>query len=118
MTLLILILRIALTVAFLYYGLRKLVGGTADVAVYDALGFGQWPRPITGSVEVICAIGLWVVGFQGIAALGLLVTVLTGTAALSLFTTLPRAHMFALIAGAAVLVWYDMADILLFLPQT
>ncbi|KQI68333.1 hypothetical protein AN189_11020 [Loktanella sp. 3ANDIMAR09] len=116
MTTLILILRIALTVAFLYFGLRKIFGGKEDVKVYDALGFGQWPRPITGSVETICAIGLWVPGLQGIAALGLLATVIVGTTALTLFTRLPRAHMFALIAGSAVLVWFDAADILRFLP--
>ena len=102
-----LILRIALTAAFLYYGLRKLVGDPRDVAVYDALGFGQWPRPITGSVETLCAIGLWLPAVSGLAALGLTATVIVGCTALVIWTDLPRWHMYVLIAGSALMAWLD-----------
>ncbi len=105
MTAIIAFLRAALTVAFLYFGLRKLLSGAADVAIYDAIGFGQWPRYVTGTVEVACAIGLWFPGIQGLAALGLMATVIVGTFALVFFTTLPFWHLILLAACAAVVAW-------------
>lgn len=107
MTVLITLLRAALTLAFLYFGLRKLTSGAADVVIYDAIGFGQWPRYVTGTVEVLGAIGLWVPGLQGFAALLLMATVITGTLALLLFTTLPFWHLIVLtLACAAVATAY------------
>ena len=41
-------LRAALTIAFVYFGLRKLTGHSTDVAIYEAIGFGQFPRYVTG----------------------------------------------------------------------
>ena len=108
----IIFLRVILTAAFLYFGLRKLLAAKPDVEIYDAIGYGQWPRPITGSVEVICAILLWIPGLQGLAALGLFVTIFVGATALTLFTNLPRWHMVILLAGTATLAWHDRADIL------
>ena len=52
-------LRAALTLAFLYFGLRKLGSFNTDVAIYEAIGFGQFPRYITGSIEIIGAGLLW-----------------------------------------------------------
>ena len=111
-----LLLRLALTAAFLYFGLRKLIGDARDVAVYEAIGFGQWPRPITGSVETLCAIGLWLPAVSGLAALGLLGTVIVGCTALALFTQLPRSHMYVLIAASALMAWLDRASLWALLP--
>lgn len=104
-TTLITALRGILTAAFLYFGLRKLTSGAADVAIYEAIGFGQFPRYITGSVEVICAGLLWVPGVQGWAALGLLATMCIGTTALIVFAGLPFWHLIVLGTLAAVVAY-------------
>ena len=106
-----LILRVALTAAFLYYGLRKLLSGAPDVAIYDALGFGQWPRYVTGTVETVCALGLWVPVWRVLAALGLVGTMIVGTSALVLFTDMPFWHLPLLGIGAAVLAYADRASL-------
>lgn len=95
-------LRAALTLVFLYYGLRKVISDPADVAIYQAIGFGQFPRYITGSVEVACALGLWWRGYEGIAAAGLVATMCIGTFALVAFAGLPFWHLIVLGGAAAV----------------
>jgi hypothetical protein len=98
-------LRAVLTVAFLYFGLRKLGGFSTDVAIYDALGFGQFPRYVTGSIEVIGAGLLWVRGVQGIAGLVLLGTMIVGLSALLIWVGPPYWHMLLLMVGTAFVAW-------------
>lgn len=100
-----------LTIAFLYYGLRKLAGFPAEVAIYEAIGIGQWPRYITGTVEVACAILLWMRGWRGVAAALLLATVLTGLAALLIWVGPPYCHMILLIAGSGAVAWVCHRDL-------
>ena len=100
-------LRAVLTALFLYFGLRKLLGGAADVAIYEDLGFGQWPRYVTGSVEVTAALLLWLPNAQAIAGLLLTATMITGLSGLLLFTDRPFWHLIALgLASASVVVAY------------
>lgn len=103
------LLRAALTLVFLYYGGRKLVGHPLDLAIYEAIGLGQWPRPITGTVEVLGAIGLWLPGLQGWAALLLVATMIVGTLALVIFTALPFWHLplLGLAAATVALAFRD-----------
>lgn len=117
MTKIILILRAALAFTFLYFGLRKLTSGAADVAIYDAIGFGQWPRYVTGTVEVLGAIGLWVPGLQGFAVLLLMATVMVGTLALLFFTTLPFWHLIGLTVACAIVAYAYAAQIGARLPR-
>ena len=112
----IIFLRLILALAFLYFGLRKLVGYETDVAIYEAIGFGQFPRYITGTVEVLCAGLLWRQGWQGIAALILTATVVTGLAALLIWVGPPYWHMVLLIAGSATVAWAYRAQIMAKLP--
>lgn len=65
--------RILLALAFGAAGLAKLAGVPQMVQVFDAIGFGQWFRYVTGVVEVGGALLLLVpaTGFIG----GLLLTV-------------------------------------------
>jgi len=98
-------LRVLLTVAFLYYGLRKVLSAEADVLIYEAIGFGQFPRYITGSVEIICALLLWVPRAQFFGAIGLVGTMIIGTSALVLFAGLPFWHLILLGAMAATVAW-------------
>lgn len=98
-------LRILLTAAFVYYGLRKVMSVEADVLIYEAIGFGQFPRFITGSIELICAALLWVPRFQVWGALGLVGTMIVGTSALVLFAGLPFWHLILLGVIAGWVVW-------------
>ncbi len=98
-------LRAALTLAFLYFGLRKLGSFSTDVAIYEAIGFGQFPRYITGSVEVIGAGLLWVKGWEGIAGLLLLGTMIVGLSALLIWVGPPYWHMLLLMLGTGTVAW-------------
>ncbi|WP_322890157.1 MULTISPECIES: hypothetical protein [unclassified Yoonia] len=105
-------LRAALTIAFLYFGLRKLTGYSTDIAIYDAIGFGQFPRYITGSVEVLGAALLWWRGWEGVAGLLLLATMIIGLSALLIWVGPPYLHMLALIAGTGTVAYAYRANTL------
>lgn len=95
----------ALTLAFLYFGLRKLGSFPTDVAIYEAIGMGQFPRYITGSVEVFGAGLLWVRGWQGPAGLLLLATMIVGLSALLIWVGPPYWHMLMLMVGTGTVAW-------------
>ena len=61
-----------LTLAFGAAGIAKLIGAEMMVATFDAIGWGQWFRYVTGLIEVGSAALLWVPGLQWVGA-GLLV---------------------------------------------
>lgn len=98
-------LRAALTIAFLYFGLRKLGSFSTDVAIYEAIGFGQFPRYITGSIEVVGAAMLWVRGWQGPAGLLLLGTMIVGLSALLIWVGPPYWHMLMLMVGTGTVAF-------------
>lgn len=104
------LLRAALTLAFLYFGIRKLIGYHVDVGIYEAIGFGQFPRYVTGSVEVLGAALLWVRGAEGFAGLLLLATMLIGLSALLIWVGPPYWHMLVLIAGTTTVAWIYRAQ--------
>jgi uncharacterized membrane protein YphA (DoxX/SURF4 family) len=60
-------IRIFLALAFGAAGISKLAGVPQMVQVFDAIGFGQWFRYVTGSIEVLGAVLLLVpvTGFFG-----------------------------------------------------
>lgn len=65
-------LRILLTAAFVAAGGAKLAGAEMMVATFDAIGFGQGFRYLTGTIEVLGAALLWLPNRQvlGAALLG------------------------------------------------
>lgn len=81
----------AVAIAFLAAGTAKLVGVQEMVIVFENVGFGQWFRYVTGAIEVVSAVLLFVPGMTLLAALLLAATMLGAT-----FT-----HFF-LIGGSAV----------------
>lgn len=89
------ILRWALVGAYLYFGLEKLLGLPGAVALYDALGFGQWPRYVTGSVETLGALAL-LTPVAPVAGLALMATMAVGFTAKSLLVGPPVWHIAAL----------------------
>ncbi len=106
------LLKAALTVAFLYFGLRKLLGYHVDVGIYEAIGFGQFPRYITGSVEVLGAALSWRRGAEGFAGLLLLATMIIGLSALLIWVGPPYWHMLVLMAGSATVAWVHRDQLL------
>ncbi len=65
-----------LTLAFVAAGAAKLIGAEMMVATFDAIGWGQWFRYVTGVIEVGAAILLWVPGRQAIGAALLVATMI------------------------------------------
>ncbi len=65
-------LRALLTLAFLAAGGAKLAGVEMMVATYEAIGIGQWFRYLTGIVEIVGVVLLWLPNRQvlGAALLG------------------------------------------------
>ena len=104
-----LIIRALLTLAFVSAGVSKLIGVDMMVATFDALGFGQWFRYVTGIIEVGSAILLWVPGLQAIGA-GLLVCTMIGAVLSHLFILGPSAVpalVLGLLAAAVVYIHRD-----------
>ena len=99
-------LRAALTLGFLWFGLTKLTGTAGTVQLYDQLGFGQWPRFVTGTVETLGALALWSTAAR-LAALALIATMLTGFTAKALLVGPPVWHIAAMGALTALLLYLD-----------
>ena len=101
------LLRGGRSVAFLYYGLTKLGGTEATRALYDAIGFGQFPRYITGSAETLGALALWVPGLQSFGGAILALTMCVALFAMTVFVGGPWWHLalLLLLSLAVVLIW-------------
>ena len=80
MKILTMVLQILLTAAFVLAGGSKLAGVPAMVQEFDKVGFGQWFRYLTGCLEILGAVGLWIPRTSVYAAL-LLVCVMVGALA-------------------------------------
>jgi putative oxidoreductase len=61
-------IRILLTAAFLAAGGAKLAGVDMMVATFDAIGFGQGFRYVTGGIEIVGAALLWLPNRQVVGA--------------------------------------------------
>jgi uncharacterized membrane protein YphA (DoxX/SURF4 family) len=83
--------QIALAGMFILAGGLKLAGVPVMVALFDAIGVGQWFRYVTGSIEVISAVALLVQSWAAFGAL-LLIPTMVG----AVFT-----HLF-IVGGSAV----------------
>ena len=76
--------QIALAGMFLFTGGLKLTGAPELVALFDAIGIGQWFRYVTGSIEVVSAVALLVPSWAAFGAL-LLVPTMVGAVITHLF---------------------------------
>ena len=72
-------IQLGLAFMFLNAGMPKLLGNPTMVQVFGMIGWGQWFRYLTGSLEIIGAIGLLFPAIAGYAGL-LLATVMAGAA--------------------------------------
>jgi putative oxidoreductase len=99
------IVQVALAAMFLLAGGSKLLGVPAMVALFDAIGIGQWFRYLTGLIEVGSALALLVPSIAVFGALALVAT-MVGAIATHLFIVGGSPAMPAiLLLGSAVVVW-------------
>ena len=61
---------------FIMAGFNKLSGNEMMVGMFDAIGFGQWFRYLTGAIEVVAGILLFIPALSGVGALLLIPTML------------------------------------------
>jgi len=69
---------------FLFVGGLKLTGAPELVALFDAIGVGQWFRYVTGAIEVVSAVALLVPSLAPFGAL-LLIPTMVGAISTHLF---------------------------------
>ncbi len=78
------IAQVAVASMFMLSGGLKLASAPAMVALFDAIGVGQWFRYVTGSIEVASAVALLVPSLAAFGALALVPT-MVGAIATHLF---------------------------------
>ena len=104
------ILQALAAAAFLMAGGTKLAGAEIHVAMFEKIGFGQWLRYFTGSLEVISAVLLLLPKTAGIGA-ALLTATMAGAVATHLFiiggSPLPAIMLLLITATVA---WYRRPD--------
>ena len=76
--------QVALAGMFLLSGGLKLTGAPELVALFEAIGIGQWFRYVTGSIEVVSAVALLVPSWAAFGAV-LLIPTMVGAVATHLF---------------------------------
>jgi len=98
-------LQIGLAALFLFAGGSKLAGAPPMVALFDAIGIGQWFRVVTGLIEVLSAVALLVPALAPFGAL-LLASTMIGAVATHLFVVGGSPALPALLLlGALVVAW-------------
>jgi len=103
-----------ITFAFVGAGLMKLAGVADMVAVFDAVGVGQWLRYVTAIFEIGGAILLWVPGKQLYGA-GLLAVTMTGAVLSHLFiigtATMPPAVVLLILSAVVAYTYRDQMKV-------
>ena len=112
------LIQIVLAGMFFFVGGLKLTGAPELVALFDAIGIGQWFRYVTGSIEVVSAAALLVPGWAAFGAL-LLIPTMVGAVFTHLFivggSAVPPT---VLLIGALAIAWARRDQLVLFLRHT
>ena len=101
--------QIAMAGMMLMSGGLKLAGVPAMVALFDAIGVGQWFRHVTGAIEVISAVALLVPSLAAFGAL-LLVPTMVGAIATHLFIVGGSALLPAVLLTASLAITWARRD--------
>jgi uncharacterized membrane protein YphA (DoxX/SURF4 family) len=99
------LVQVAVAGMFLLAGGLKLTGAPAMVAVFDAIGVGQWFRYVTGSIEVGSALALLVPSLAPFGALLLIPTMAGAIATHLLILGGSPVPATALLAGSLAIAW-------------
>lgn len=78
------ILAVFLVILFALVGSLKLIGAPAAVKEFEQIGFGQWFRFLTGTLEVTGAVGLLIPRFRFWAAL-LIASIMVGATLINIW---------------------------------
>lgn len=99
------ILRIFVGLAFLGIGIEKLTGTMGTIPFFDAIGWGQWFRYVSGAMDTIGALLIFIPRWTSLGALVITCTVGLGT--VLCFTKSLFNPIFPLVMTllAATLVW-------------
>lgn len=100
-----------LALAFVGAGTGKLLGTPDMVALYEAIGLGQWFRHVTGILELIGAV-LVIVPRTRVVGAGLLASIMLGAITTHLFVlhNSPLAPL-ALLVVASLVLWGRRAEV-------
>ena len=96
--------QIALAAMFLFAGGSKLVGAPAMVTLFNAIGWGQWFRYVTGAIEISAAVALLIPSVAVFGAI-LLVPTMVGAVTANLFLGQSPAVPLVLLLVAAAVAW-------------
>jgi putative oxidoreductase len=96
--------QITLAAMFLLAGGSKLAGAPAMIALFNAIGFGQWFRYVTGAIEVGAAVALLIPSAAPFGAL-LLIPTMMGAAAANLSLSQSPAVPLVLLLAAGAVAW-------------
>jgi len=96
--------QIALAAMFLFSGGSKLIGAPSMVALFDAIGWGQWFRYVTGVIEVTGAVMLLI---PSVAVFGsvLLIPTMIGATTTNLFLGQSPIPPLLLLVLASAVAW-------------
>ena len=108
--------QIALAGLFLNAGGSKLAGAPDMVALFEAIGVGQWFRYVTGLIEVGSAIALFVPSLALFGAMALVATMLGAIATHVFLVGGSPAVAAVLLLVALVVVWARRGQLLAALP--
>ena len=104
-SIILLVIKGLLTLAFVAAGVAKLMGVQMMVDTFDKVGVGQWFRYVTAVIEIGSAILLWLPGRQAIGA-GLLVCTMIGATIAHLTVIGPTAVPAIILGVLAAIVLY------------
>jgi putative oxidoreductase len=96
--------QIALAAMFLFAGGSKLLGTPAMVAMFDAIGWGQWFRYLTGAIETSAGIMLLIPSAAVFGAV-LLIPTMIGAVATNLVLGQTPAPPLVLLVVASAVAW-------------
>jgi putative oxidoreductase len=98
------VVQIALALMFLFAGGSKLIGAPAMVAMFNAVGWGQWFRYVTGAIETTAAITLLVPSAAVFGAI-LLIPTMIGAVATNLILGQSPVPPLVLLVVASAIAW-------------
>ena len=96
------VVQVALAAMFLMSGGSKLVGAPAMVSLFDAIGFGQWFRYVTGIIEMSAAVALLIPSAAVFGAMLLIPTMFCAAIANVVLGQSPAVPLVLLLLAAAV----------------
>jgi len=97
--------QVVLASMFLFAGGSKLAGAAAMVALFDAIGVGQWFRYVTGGIEVASAVALLVPSLAPLGAVALVATMIGAVATHLLIVGGSPAVPIVLLLGSLTVAW-------------